>query len=151
MDLKGLVEKIQKKLPEAVLGTSVFREEITLQVRPEDLLPLCGFLHDEPDLAFDFLVDLCGVDHLPREPRFDVVYHLRSLKTKELIRLRVSLPGSSPQISSVQSVWKGADWMERETFDMFGITFNGHPDLRRILLTPEWEGYPLRKDYPLRG
>jgi NADH-quinone oxidoreductase subunit C len=91
------------------------------------------------------------VDHLPREPRFEVVYHLRSLKTKDLIRLKLSLPGSSPQVSSVVSVWKGADWMEREAFDMFGITFNGHPDLRRILLTPEWEGYPLRKDYPLRG
>ncbi len=151
MDLQALVDKIKIKFPEAVLGAFTFREEITLQVRPEDILPLCRFLHDEPDLAFTFLVDLCGVDHLPREPRFEVVYHLRSLKTKDLIRLKLSLPGSSPQVSSVVSVWKGADWMEREAFDMFGITFNGHPDLRRILLTPEWEGYPLRKDYPLRG
>ncbi len=151
MDLGGLVEKIKRKLPDAVLGQSVFREEITLQVRPEDILPLCRFLHDEPELAFDFLVDLCGVDNLPKEPRFDVVYHLRSMKTKDWIRIKVSLPGSSPRISSVFSVWKGADWMEREAFDMFGITFEGHPDLRRILLPPEWEGYPLRKDYPLRG
>ena len=151
MDLQALVDKIKIKFPEGVLGAFTFREEITLQVRPEDILSLCRFLHDEPDLAFTFLVDLCGVDHLPREPRFDVVYHLRSLQTKDLIRLKISLPGSSPQVSSVVSVWKGADWMEREAFDMFGITFNGHPDLRRILLTPEWEGYPLRKDYPLRG
>ena len=151
MDLEVLVNKIQKKLPEAVLGKSLLRGEVTLQIRPEDILPVCRFLHDEPDLAFDFLVDLCGVDHLPRELRFDVVYHLRSMKSKDLVRLKVSLPGASPQISSVCSVWKGADWLEREAFDMFGITFNGHPDLRRILLTPEWEGYPLRKDYPLRG
>jgi len=151
MDLQALVDKIKIKFPEGVLGAFTFREEITLQVRPEDILSLCRFLHDEPDLAFTFLVDLCGVDHLPREPRFEVVYHLRSLQTKDLIRLKISLPGSSPQVSSVVSVWKGADWMEREAFDMFGITFNGHPDLRRILLTPEWEGYPLRKDYPLRG
>ena len=151
MDLQALVDKIKIKFPEGVLGAFTFREEITLQVRPEDILSLCRFLHDEPDLAFTFLVDLCGVDHLPREPRFDVVYHLRSLQTKDLIRLKISLPGSSPQVSSVVSVWKGADWMEREAFDMFGITFNGHPDLRRILLSPEWEGYPLRKDYPLRG
>ena len=151
MDLQALVDKIKIKFPDAILEAFTFREEITLQVRPEDILSLCRFLHDEPDLAFTFLVDLCGVDHLPREPRFEVVYHLRSLQTKDLIRLKISLPGSSPQVSSVVSVWKGADWMEREAFDMFGITFNGHPDLRRILLTPEWEGYPLRKDYPLRG
>jgi NADH-quinone oxidoreductase subunit C len=97
------------------------------------------------------LVDLCGVDYLPREPRFEVVYLLRSMKTKDLLRLKTSLPGASPRISSVFSVWKAADWMEREAFDLFGIVFEGHPDLRRILLTPEWEGYPLRKDYPLRG
>jgi NADH-quinone oxidoreductase subunit C len=151
MDLEGLVGKIKKKLPDAVLGQSLFREEITLQVRPEDLLPLCRFLHDEPGLAFDFLVDLCGVDHLPREPRFDVVYLLRSLQTKDRIRLKVSLPGSSPQIPSIVSIWKGADWLEREAYDMFGITFAGHPNLRRILLPSEWNGYPLRKDYPLRG
>jgi len=151
MDLEALAGKIKIKLPDAVLGRSVFRGEITLQVRSEDILPLCRVLHDEPDLAFDFLVDLCGVDNLPGEPRFEVVYHLRSMKTKDQIRLKVSLPGSSPRISSVLSVWKGADWMEREAFDMFGIIFEGHPDLRRILLPPEWEGFPLRKDYPLRG
>jgi NADH-quinone oxidoreductase subunit C len=151
MDLEDLVNKIRKKLPEAVLGTANFRGETTLQIRPEDILPVCRFLRDEPALAFDFLVDLCGVDRLPREPRFEAVYHLRSLKTRELLRLKVSLPGSSPRVSSVFSVWKAADWMEREAFDMFGIVFEGHPDLRRILLTPEWEGYPLRKDYPLRG
>ena len=94
MDPEGLVNKIKKKLPEAVLGTARFREETTLQIRPEDILPVCRFLRDEPGCAFDYLVDLCGVDHLPREPRFEVVYHLRSLKTKDLLRLKVSLPGS---------------------------------------------------------
>jgi NADH-quinone oxidoreductase subunit C len=151
MDWEGLVNKIRKKYPEAVLGTSLFRGETTLQVRPEDILSVCRLLHDDAECAFDFLVDLCGVDYLPREPRFEVVYLLRSLKTKESIRLKVSLSGSSPRISSAFSVWKGANWMEREVFDMFGIIFDGHPDLRRILLTPEWEGYPLRKDYPLQG
>jgi NADH-quinone oxidoreductase subunit C len=151
MDLEELVGKIRKKLPEAVLGTGRFRDENTLQIRPEDILAVCRFLRDEPGCAFDSLVDLCGADHLPREPRFEVVYHLRSLTTKDLLRLKVPLPGPAPRISSVFSVWKAADWMEREAFDMFGIAFEGHPDLRRILLTPEWEGYPLRKDYPLRG
>ena len=85
---KALVNKIKKKLPEAVLGTSRFRGETTLQIRPEDILPVCRFLRDDPDCAFDYLVDLCGVDHLPREPRFEVVYHLRSMKTKDLLRLK---------------------------------------------------------------
>jgi NADH-quinone oxidoreductase subunit C len=151
MDLDGLLNKIKKKRPEAVLGTGRFRDENTLNVRPEDLLPVCRLLRDDPGGDFDYLVDLCGVDHLPREPRFEVVYHLRSLKTRDFLRLKVSLPGPEPRISSVFSVWKAADWMEREAFDMYGIVFEGHPDLRRILLTPEWEGYPLRKDYPLRG
>jgi len=102
-------------------------------------------------MAFDFLIDLCGVDYLPREPRFQVVYHLCSTRTRLRLRLKASLPGTDPKIASVFSVWKSADWMEREAFDMYGITFAGHPDLRRILLTPEWQGYPLRKDYPLRG
>ena len=151
MDAEGLVNKIKKKFPEAVRSTSLFRGETTLQIRLEDILAVCRFLHDDSESSFEYLVDLCGVDHLPLEPRFEVVYLLRSLKTKDLIRLKVSLPGSSPRISSVFSVWKGANWMEREAFDLFGINFDGHPDLRRILLTPEWEGFPLRKDYPLRG
>jgi len=151
MDPEGLVNKIRNKFPEAVAGSACFRGETTLQIRPQDILALCRFLRDEPDYSFDYLVDLCGVDHLPREPRFEVVYLLRSLKTKELLRLKVALPGSSPKISSVFAVWKAADWMEREAFDLFGISFEGHPDLRRILLTPDWEGHPLRKDYPLRG
>ncbi len=151
MDSEALLNKIKKKFPEAVLGTSLFRGEFTVQIRPEDILALCRFLHDDDEGSFDFLVDLCGVDYLPREPRFEVLYLLRSLKTKDAVRLKVSLPGASPHVSSVFSVWKGADWMEREVFDMFGIIFDGHPDLRRILLTPEWEGHPLRKDYPLRG
>jgi NADH-quinone oxidoreductase subunit C len=80
-----------------------------------------------------------------------VVYHLCSTKTRLRLRLKVSLPGKNPKIASVFPVWKAADWLEREAFDMYGITFAGHPDLRRILLTPDWQGYPLRKDYPLRG
>jgi NADH-quinone oxidoreductase subunit C len=151
MDLATVVERVKQKFSEAVLEVSAFRGETTLQIRPEDLLSLCRFLRDDPEMAFDFLIDLCGVDYLPREPRFQVVYHLCSTRTRLRLRLKVSLPGIDPKIASVFSVWKAADWMEREAFDMYGITFAGHPDLRRILLTPEWQGYPLRKDYPLRG
>jgi NADH-quinone oxidoreductase subunit C len=151
MDLATVVEWVKKKFPEAVLEVGAFRGETTLRIRPEDLLSLCRFLREDPEMAFDFLIDLCGVDYLPREPRFQVVYHLCSTRTRLRLRLKVSLPGTDPKIASVFSVWKAADWMEREAFDMYGITFAGHPDLRRILLTPEWQGYPLRKDYPLRG
>jgi NADH-quinone oxidoreductase subunit C len=151
MDLATVAERVKEKFPEAVLEVSSFRGETTLQIRPEDLLSLCRFLRDDPEMAFDFLIDLCGVDYLPREPRFQVVYHLCSTRTRLRLRLKVSLPGTDPKIASVFSVWKAADWMEREAFDMYGIAFTGHPDLRRILLTPEWQGHPLRKDYPLRG
>jgi NADH/F420H2 dehydrogenase subunit C len=108
-------------------------------------------LHDDPELSFDYLIDLCGVDNYPHEPRFQVVYHLCAMKSKRRLRLKVSLPDGAPRIASVVSVWRAVEWLEREAFDMFGITFLEHPDLRRILLTPDWEGHPLRKDYPLRG
>jgi len=151
MDLDGLVSKIKEKFPESILDASTFRGENTLHLRAEDILPICRFLHGDPELSFNYLTDLCGVDNYPHEPRFQVVYLLCAMKTRDRLRLKVFLPGSAPRITSVFSVWKGADWLEREAFDMFGITFLEHPDLRRILLTPDWEGHPLRKDYPLRG
>ncbi len=151
MDLATIVDRVKQKFPESISEASVFRGETTLRVRSEDLLPLCRFLHDDPEMAFDFLTDLCGVDDLPREPRFQAVYHLCSTKTRLRLRLKAILPGKNPKIASVFPVWKAADWLEREAFDMFGIAFTGHPDLRRILLAPEWQGYPLRKDYPRRG
>jgi NADH-quinone oxidoreductase subunit C len=151
MDLENLVTRLQEKFPDSVLHANTFREESTVQIRAEALLSVCRYLHNEPDQAYDFLTDLCGVDFYPREPRFQVVYHLLALKTKNRLRLKVSVPGTDLHLPSVVAIWKAADWMEREVFDMYGITFEGHPDLRRILLPPGWNVYPLRKDYPLRG
>ena len=151
MDLDGILSKVKGKFPESILDASMFRGEITLNLRAEDILPICRFLHDDPELSFDYLTDLCGVDNYPHEPRFQVVYHLCAMKTKGRLRLKVSLPDGVPRIASVVSVWKAANWLEREAFDMLGIAFLEHPDLRRILLTPDWEGHPLRKDYPLQG
>jgi NADH-quinone oxidoreductase subunit C len=148
MDWEGIAERVKQKFPESVLQVTPFRGETTLHLRAEDILPVCSWLHDDPDMSFDYLVDLCGVDGHPRD---QVVYLVGSMKTKLRLRLKVSLPGQSPGVSSVVSVWQGANWLEREAYDMFGISFHGHPDLRRILLTPEWKGHPLRKDYPLRG
>lgn len=151
MDLDSQVSILKEKFPRSVLDVFTFRGETTLLLRAEDILPICRFLHDAPDLSYDYLTDLCGGDYHPREPRFEVVYHLCAMKNRQRLRLKVHLPAKNPCLSSVTSVWKAANWMEREAFDMFGITFDGHPDLRRILLTPEWEGHPLRKDYPLQG
>jgi len=151
MDLDSIVNRVKESFPGSLLQAAVFRGEITLHLRSEDILPVCRFLQNDSQLAFDYLVDLFGVDFHPRDPRFQVVYHLCSLKTKERLWLKVSLPAQAPRVASLTPVWKAADWLEREAFDMFGITFEGHPDLRRILLPPDWQGNPLRKDYPLRG
>ncbi len=151
MDLEHLTAKIKEKFPKALLDARTFRGEHTLDIRPEEILPVCQFLRDDPELSFDFLSDLCGTDDYPRDPRFGVVYHLCALKTKSRLRLKVSLSSENPRVHSVVSVWKGANWLEREAFDMYGITFDGHPDLRRILLAPDWQGHPLRKDFPLKG
>ncbi|MBI4495428.1 MAG: NADH-quinone oxidoreductase subunit C [Deltaproteobacteria bacterium] len=151
MEPEKAAERLKEKFPASILLVSTFRGETTVQVRPEDILPVCRFLHDDPELAFDFLTDLCGLDNRPQAPRFQVVYHLCAMEGRRRLRLKVALPEEDPRLSSVVSVWKGANWLERETYDMFGIVFEGHPDLRRILLTPDWEGHPLRKDYPLQG
>jgi NADH-quinone oxidoreductase subunit C len=100
----------------------------------------------------DHLLDLCGVDYNTKKtPRFEVVYNLYSIPLMHMIRVRALVPEDDCKIKTVTSVWKGANWHERETFDMYGIVFEGHPDLRRILMPDDWEGYPLRKDYPLKG
>lgn len=127
MDLATVAERVKKKFPEAVLEVGVFRGETTLQIRPGDLLPLCRFLREDPEMAFDFLIDLCGVDYLPREPRFQVVYHLCSTRTRLRLRLKVSLPGTDPKIASVFSVWKAADWMEREALTCMGSRLRDTP------------------------
>jgi NADH-quinone oxidoreductase subunit C len=122
---------------------------MTIKVSPERIIPVCRSLHDE--FGFNYLTDLCGIDRYPVEPRFWIVYHLCSMERRQRLRIKTALPNLRLQISSITSIWKAADWLEREVFDMYGIWFEGHPDLRRILLPPEWKGFPLRKDYPLRG
>ncbi len=105
-------------------------------------------MRDDPALDFDFLMDVTAVDYLGSVPRFEVVYHLYSLARNHRLRLKARVPEEDPRIASVVPVWRGADWLERETYDMYGIRFEGHPDLRRIYLYEEFQGHPLRKDYP---
>lgn len=145
------LQKLREFEPAAVEDVQSFRGETTLVLRPDRLIAICEFLRDIPELSFKFLADVTAVDRYPNEPRFEVVYHLLSLETGERLRLKVRLPGDNPRVLSVLPVWPAANALEREVFDLFGIYFEGHPYLRRIFMPEDWEGYPLRKDYPTEG
>jgi NADH-quinone oxidoreductase subunit C len=151
LEQNPIVAKIRAWRPEAVAEVISFRGELTVVIYREHVRPLCDYLRSEPDMAFTFLSDVTGVDRFPIGPRFELNYHLLSLSRREVLRLRTRLPGNDAAIQSVVPVWPTANWHEREIFDLFGIRFEGHPDLRRIFLPDDWEGYPLRKDYPVEG
>ena len=135
--------------PDAVLGAKFDRGELTLEIAAEHIGAVCAYLKQSQD--FVRLSTVTGVDWYPAEPRFEVIYHLHSPERNERLRLKCRLAGANPEIDSVTAVWRGAGWYERETFDLFGVQFRNHPDLRRIMLPEDWEGYPLRKDYPVTG
>jgi NADH-quinone oxidoreductase subunit C len=145
------VRKLREWDTQAVAQVIEFRGETTVVVPIERLVRTAEYLATEPSLRFSFLSDITTVDRYPIEPRFEVNYHLLSIERRERLRLKVRVPGSEPVVPSVTAVWPTANWHEREIFDLFGIRFQGHPDLRRILMPEEWEGYPLRKDYPVEG
>lgn len=146
-----VVQKLREWDAQAVAETIEFRGETTVVVPREHLRRAAEFLLSEPSLRFTFLSDITTVDRYPLEPRFEVNYQLLSIDRRERLRLRVKLPGNSATVGSVTAVWPTANWHERENFDLFGIQFEGHPDLTRILMPDDWEGYPLRKDYPVEG
>jgi NADH-quinone oxidoreductase subunit C len=145
------VQKLREWDQQAVAEVIEFRGETTVVVPRQHLVRAAEYLASESSLRFTFLSDLTTVDRFPMEPRFELNYHLLSIDQKLRLRLRVRLPGSEPSMPTVTSVWPTANWHERESFDLFGIRFQGHPDLRRILMPDEWEGHPLRKDYPVEG
>ncbi|HKU20355.1 MAG TPA: NADH-quinone oxidoreductase subunit C [Terriglobales bacterium] len=136
---------------EAVQSSKFDRGELTIYLERGAIREACAILKDSPEAQFNFLSDLTGVDLYPSEPRFEVIYHLLSMKRKERVRLKVQLPGSDPSLESITSVWPAANFFEREVFDLFGVRFQGHPYLRRLLMPEDWEGHPLRKDYPVEG
>ncbi|MEP9396170.1 NADH-quinone oxidoreductase subunit C [Mesorhizobium sp. KR2-14] len=141
-----LAEKLGARIGETVLAYG----ELTISVAPEDIVAVAGFLRDDVQCQFVSMIDICGVDHLAREKRFDVVYHLLSPRQNLRIRLKVQTDDETP-VPSLTGIYPGADWFEREAYDMYGILFSGHPDLRRLLTDYGFEGYPLRKDFPLTG
>jgi len=145
------VQALRNWDPQVVAEVIDFRGETTVVVPRQHLVRVSEYLAGQPGLLFSFLSDLTAVDRFPLEPRFELNYQLLSLDRKERLRLRVRLPGAEPVVASVSAVWPTANWHEREAFDLFGIRFEGHPDLTRILMPDDWEGYPLRKDYPVEG
>jgi NADH-quinone oxidoreductase subunit C len=144
-----IIETLKTKFSGAIEDAREFRGEVTVQVKPERLIEVCTFLRDDPDSAFDLLSDVSGVDYWPDEPRLGVNYHLTSTRRRRQLRLKVRVAGPDPRVPSVTSVWPGANWFERETYDLFGVVFVGHPDLRRLLLPEDFRGHPLRRDQPL--
>jgi NADH-quinone oxidoreductase subunit C len=148
--LKEIGEYIAAQRQSSVVDWRIAFGELTMTVVPNDIVALARFLRDDPRLAFVNIIDICGVDWPSREKRFDVVYHLLSPRQNVRIRLKVMTDEATP-VPSLTAVYPGADWFEREAYDFYGIRFTGHPDLRRILTDYGFEGYPLRKDFPLTG
>ena len=146
-----IAQRVRAWDPQAIAEVIEFRGERTLVVPKSHLRRVCEFLRDVPELGCNFLSDVTGLDRFPVEPRFELNYHLLSLPNRTTLRLRVRAHGADPVVPSMTSIWPTANWHEREIFDLFGVRFEGHPNLERLLMPQDWEGYPLRKDYPVQG
>jgi NADH-quinone oxidoreductase subunit C len=150
LPVPGFITALQATLPGAVTGVSYFVGDWTVIVTPARILDVMQHLRTAPDASFDFCSDVTATDWPPRAERFDVVYCLFSTCHRHRVRVKAKV-AENQSIASVTSIWRAAGWLEREVFDMFGIQFSGHPDLRRILMPEDWQGFPQRKDYPLEG
>ncbi len=148
--LQSLADYISAALENDVLGASIAHGELTLEARADQIVKVLTFLRDDSECKFKQLIDICGADYPERAQRFDIVYHLLSLHQNRRIRVKVHTDEKTP-VPSVVDVFPVANWFERETWDMYGVMFTGHPDLRRILTDYGFEGFPLRKDFPLTG
>ncbi len=150
--MNAAVDLLKAKFPGEGVEVVEFRAEVTIVVKPERLVDICKALRDHPETSYRYLSMVAGLDFLPNTPRFGVVYNLYSHRYHNRVTLKTFLADdAAPVVDSVVPVWSTANWHEREVYDMMGIRFNGHPDLRRILMPADWVGHPQRKDYPLRG
>ncbi|HEY2930624.1 MAG TPA: NADH-quinone oxidoreductase subunit C [Acidobacteriota bacterium] len=141
--------KLKENFSDSIFELGNYRGDDFAVVRGDRIVEIARFIRDHPELQYNFLIDLTAVDYPRRSPRFEVVYHFLSLPFKHRVRLKVPVEEKNAEVPSLVSLWDGANWFEREVWDMFGIRFQGHPDLRRILLYEGFEGHPLRKDYPI--
>lgn len=146
-----VLQRLRDAFGPAIEEASEFRGELTVVVTKDRIADVCAFLKDQPDLRFDLLSDLCGLDMYTPVRRFGVVYNLLSMGRRHRIRLKTFCEEQDPTVPTVTGVWRTANWHERETYDMYGIQFAGHPDLRRMYMPDAFEHYPLRKDFPLMG
>jgi NADH-quinone oxidoreductase subunit C len=146
-----VVERLRAWNPKAITEVIEARGETTIVIPRELLRATAERCREDAGLQYNLLTDATCVDRFPHEPRFELIYHLVSISRRDKVRLKVRVAGSDPVVDSLVPVWPGANWLEREIFDLFGIRFSGHPDLRRILLPEDWEGHPLRRDYPVEG
>ncbi|HKK30508.1 MAG TPA: NADH-quinone oxidoreductase subunit C [Alphaproteobacteria bacterium] len=148
--MEELAEHIAAGLPDAVIRTEVVRDELVVWVRRDSIVGAAMFLRDDPTCDCQMLIDICGVDYPEREQRFEVVYHFLSHRLNHRVRVKLSTDEDTP-VPSIWGVFSAANWFERETYDLFGVLFSDHPDLRRILTDYGFEGHPMRKDFPLTG
>ncbi len=155
MDPLQIAKMIEEKFAGQVLAITSYAGQVAVALKKDMIREVCRYVHDEPMLKMDHLADVTAVDYskYPGDsgPRFEVVYNMISTEHRHRIRLKVRVPEEDPRVDTVSQVWHTANWHERETYDLMGIRFDGHPDLRRILLPEDWEGHPLRKEYPLKG
>ena len=151
MDPAALIASLQQEAPGAQLESAPTLDlQTTIYAMRDDVPALARALRDRADLRFNVLAEITAVDVYPREPRFELVYMLVSIEHKQRLRLKVRLHGADARVATVSGVWPAANWLEREVWDLFGIQFDGHPDPRRLLMPEDWEGFPLRKDYPVQ-
>lgn len=146
-----LIERLKEQFPNIEFESSEFRDELTIKFKKEFIIDVCDFLKNDSELQFLYLEDITAIDWATRKNRFTVVYQIFSLKNKFRLRLKCDIEDSESSIESVTSIWSAANWAERETYDMYGIIFNNHPDLRRMYMPEDFEYYPLRKEFPLMG
>jgi len=152
MDIKELVpQKLKEQFNEIDFKVTEYLDELTIKLPKEHIVKVCEFLKKDSDLEFSLCLDITAIDWAKRKNRFTVVYHIYSFKNNFRLRLKADVDESDCAIDTVSSVWKGANWQERETYDMYGIKFNDHPDLRRMYMPEDFEHHPLRKDFPLMG
>lgn len=147
--MQKALERLKEAFGDAVLETHAYLGNETAVVARERIAEVIRFLRDTPGLEFNFMMDLAGADYPGRAERFEVIYHLYSLRNKKRVRIKVRCPEPDPVVPTITSLYKAANWFEREAYDMFGIKFSGHPNLKRLLMFEEFEGWPLRKDYPV--
>jgi NADH-quinone oxidoreductase subunit C len=153
MDAQSIIDILTPLVPGASYDAGKSIDFATIYVPADKLVETCRALRDTPALGFNAIVEITAADYLPHEPRYEVVYHLLSVANKSRVRLKVRVAGNAADdgvVPTVQGIWPGAGWPEREVWDMFGIVFSGHPDLRRLLMPEDWEGHPARKDYPVQ-